>query len=129
MIYTSNYATAFNQPNAVSISRSAPKNFSGPQIIKLVPRSWAMIKMNDYSRFKTMFLQQLQSINVHKMAKFCENKILLCWEDTSKANNWCHRDIVREWFNKHGYPCEEWQNPYKHVKVEPKKVVVQQMLI
>jgi hypothetical protein len=39
-----------------------------------------------------------------EIAKSCDGAILLCYE---KAKDFCHRHLVRAWFNAHQIKCEE----------------------
>lgn len=47
----------------------------------------------------------LAKLDVDKVAKELEGKILLCYE--GKNNKKCHRHIVAAWLRSYGYECEE----------------------
>lgn len=106
MIYTSYFGKCWNYKNAVAISRGKPKNWQGLSEPTLAPATWEMIKNDDWETFTLKFLQQLECLNVHELAKKLNNKILLCWEKHGDAQN-CHRAFVREWFIENGYDCVE----------------------
>lgn len=111
MIYTSNYAKtrSIDSSLLVGISRGMPKTFKGKQVIELAPATWEMIKMGNWEKFVPLFNAQLDKLNVHKYAQLLDGKYLLCWENLEEKT--CHRTLVREWFIRNGYECEEWEKP------------------
>lgn len=46
----------------------------------------------------------LSKLNCEEVASELQNSVLLCYESPIK---FCHRHLVRKWFQKHGFPCEE----------------------
>jgi hypothetical protein len=117
MIWTSNYFTAWGQPNTIRISNGMPKGFiSSGEIKELYPK-WVWVKAKYPTEvFDKLYNELLSTLNVHEIAQRSEGKILCCFENISKAH--CHRELVRDWFIKNGYPCEEWKRPVK-LGVEP----------
>lgn len=124
MIYTSNYFTVKNDPKGLGISRGTPNWWNGEVEIDLAPATWEMVKMDDYDQFTPLFKAQLAKLDVHKFAKRCEGRILLCWENIAKEH--CHRELIRDWFIENGYECEEYVKPEvakiaKEAIIKPKK--------
>lgn len=109
MIYTSNYATVKNHPDAISVSRGRPWWFKKEIYLELAPPTWEMVKMNDHEKFVVLFRQHLATLDVHEWAKKCEGKILCCWENIKLKT--CHRQILVEWFKENGYEAMEWEKP------------------
>jgi hypothetical protein len=107
MIYTSNFSTVKNDSRGLAICRSQPKWWSGEVEIRLAPATWEMVRMKDWEKFIQMFALQVKKLDVHEMAKICEGRILLCWENIEKEH--CHRELILRWFKKNGYECEEYK--------------------
>lgn len=83
---------------AISISRSSPKFYTGPEFKALAP-TYAMLKMEraDYNQAYKQILLKLNPQKVFDALTKLTNgaePILLCWE---KSNTWCHRRLVAEW--------------------------------
>lgn len=116
MIYTSYYAR-YNGTNGVSISCGVPKGLVVLRCKELEP-AWGLV--NQYKRgkitkkqYRTEYVKQLKALNVDKFAKTLEGKVLLCYET---PEDFCHRSIVRKWFNHYGYTCIELDET---LRVEP----------
>ena len=98
---TGYFAKHGNVAGAISISRSAPKFYHGPEFKTLAP-SYPMLKMtrDDYNQAYKKILLKLDPQKVYNeltaLAKG-EEPILLCWE---RSNTWCHRRLVAEWLEK-----------------------------
>ena len=95
---TGYFAKHAGLPGAISISRSSPKFFSGPEYKALAP-TYAMLKLprDAYNQRYKQILLKLPPRKVFDeltiLAKG-EEPILLCWE---RSNTWCHRRFVAEW--------------------------------
>lgn len=109
MIWTSHFAH-YRGERAVSVANSNPP-IDGMRRYKALNPSWEIVqKYKDGSiswrEFRRAYIKQLKSLNVHKVYRELNEKVLLCWEAPDKH---CHREIIREWFNRNGYDCEELQ--------------------
>lgn len=85
---------ASKKPNAVGISRFAPKSFAGKVCLELAPFSW-MLKLNEadfLQAYQERILAQLTPRDAIELVG--ENSILCCWEP---FNVRCHRRLVAEW--------------------------------
>ena len=51
------------------------------------------------------YSQVLLKLDVSKVAKDLDNKILLCYE---KSSDFCHRHIISYWLCSHGYEAKEY---------------------
>lgn len=107
MIFTSYYAN-YSEMNGVCISRSKPKGYICLECKELFP-DWSLV--NNYKNkkitkreYRKAYIKQLKQLNVDKYASLLDNKVLLCYE---KSEDFCHRHIVAEWFNRSDYKCEE----------------------
>lgn len=125
MIYTSYFAKLKFLPEniiPISICGKAPDWYKGLQYKKLAPKynffmEWKKNHDNDYY-IKCFNEQVLDNLNVLTVLRdlidlanskdsligkeFC----LVCYE---KPDDFCHRHLVSDWFNKNGVPCEEWR--------------------
>lgn len=116
-IYTSYFAKLKNIPDnvvPVSISRKPPKGYGGTEYKLLAPSSALLSEWHrnhneaDY-RFK--FAKQLTSLDASRIVDVLNyisgglDIVLVCYK---KPTKFCHRHIVAEWLNKHGYDVEEW---------------------
>ena len=115
MIYTSNYDTVLKYPELadrlVSIAQHTHPAFVGPREIRLAP---PMCLVECYKRgiidqikFEKDFRKDvLDHMDARELAKELDNKILLCYEPKGE---FCHRQIVAQWFKEHGVMCSEWE--------------------
>ena len=122
MIYTSYFVKLKSLPKDVipiSICGKAPDWYKGLQYKKLAPKydffmKWKKNHDNDYyiKCFNEQILSKLDPLQVlldlNAKVGF-ENRdkdiCLICYE---KPEEFCHRHLVAEWFNKNGYKCKEW---------------------
>lgn len=51
-----------------------------------------------------VYKRYLKTLDVHKVAKDLNGKVLLCYE---KPEDFCHRHLVATWLQQAGYKCEE----------------------
>lgn len=115
MIYTS-YFAKYKGDNGVSISRGA-KWWGGEVYKDLRPPAellaWWKEKYSKnakdieevWAAFSSVYREQvLNKLDVHKVAKDLDNKVLLCFE---KSKDHCHRHLIAAWLRENGYQCEE----------------------
>ena len=133
MIYTSYFANLKSLPEniiPISICGKAPDWYNGLQYKKLAPKhnffmEWKKNHDNDYyfKCFNEQVLEELSVVRVnndlqllipydirckmqHSVAYSPDWHIaLICYE---KPSDFCHRNLVADWLNKNGIPCEEW---------------------
>ena len=112
MIYTSYFAemrkmTPEQKERCMSIARFTPKGVTIPINTMLAP-GWEILKAykedGDTEKFTAAYRKYLAGLNVHKIGANIQDRILLCYE---KPETFCHRHILAEWLNDHGYKCEE----------------------
>jgi len=123
MIYTTYFAKLKSLPEniiPISICGKAPDWYKGLQYKKLAPKydffmKWKENHDNDYyiKCFNEQVLDKLDAIDVildlSRMVygfNVGEDDIcLVCYE---KPNDFCHRHLVADWFNKNGFECKEF---------------------
>ena len=117
MIYTSYFAMVHrveDKSKLIGIALWPPKGMGDIKCIRqLAPTKEILLRYkHDYDKnayivaYKRDVLSQL---DVHKVAKYLDGHILLCYEHPEA---FCHRHIVAKWLNDNGYACEEinWRN-------------------
>lgn len=108
MIYTS-YFARYTGSNGVSVSIGTPKWVENiEKCYELMP-PWELVngyKNGSITRkeYRKAYIKQLKSLDVAKVYNKLNDKVLLCFE---RAGEFCHRQIIREWFIRNGYKCEE----------------------
>jgi len=116
MIYTSYYANyrkwSKEWLKPYQISNTKPKWFdlNTDKISQLIP-PWNLVdgyksgKITE-QQFTNEYLKQLETVTLD-FKKFSdeEDSVLLCWE---KADQFCHRHILRKYLNRKGIPCKEF---------------------
>ena len=120
MIYTSYFAKLKSLPEniiPISICGKAPDWYKGLQYKKLAPKydffmKWKETKDNDYyiDCFNELVLKPLNARDVvgelQGITPYGTSDIvLICYE---KPGDFCHRHLVADWLNNHGFRCEEW---------------------
>lgn len=121
MIYTSYYAKLWQIPDSIvpiSISRTVPDGLKIASLIGYAPSEdllWWWKKSNqtkeDIEHYTEEYNKQLSRFNAQECAnllhRMYDNKdiVLLCWEAPDK---FCHRHLLRKWFNKNGVECIEY---------------------
>lgn len=136
MIYTSYFANIRNLPEGffpISICGKAPDGYKGIQYKKLAPKwsffsEWKKNHDNNYyiKCFEEQVLSKLDSgevvydlvkllpenlqeviysVNCPVWSNPYVNIVLVCYE---KPEDFCHRHLVSDWFNKNGIKCSEW---------------------
>lgn len=118
VIYTSYFARASKLPQniiPISISRFPPKGYHGYKYSKLAPtesilREWKNGGTEEkyISDYRNDVLSKLDPVvlcaNLEK-AFPGKDVALLCYE---KSGDFCHRNLVRDWFLAAGIEAKEW---------------------
>ena len=106
--------------NIVSIARITPKGFTGRGYLDLAPPSDLVKAFKDLKIDKDEFIINynelvLDKLSVHQVYQdLGENAILCCY---GKSDSFCHRILVRDWFNSNGYHVEEYKDPKKSLNI------------
>lgn len=123
MIYTSYFGAMKNFNNNMipfSIAQWNPKWYKGNYIKALAPQEllikwWKSCEQTEENRklYIDKYIEQnLKNKDPHKLKEIldiaCEGQIpvLLCYE---RPDEFCHRQLVREWLNAAGIECEEYK--------------------
>ena len=122
-IYTSRYSNkelAKTESFKIGISRGKPRFSLGYEIhanlISLAPPR-AIFGMPDREMFKKRYFGHLDYLGLEKIKEILgrtgygteKELILLCYEDVTKEDNWCHRTMFAEWWEKQtGEKIEEY---------------------
>ena len=123
MIYTSYFAKYVSKRGdlnkAIAITRFRPKWWKGEWMPSLAPSIdlldwWKSLSKEEQQatgnivaytdRFIEETLKPLGS-DLGTLARSLEGKVLLCYENLDK--DFCHREVVAQWFTAHGFECEE----------------------
>lgn len=112
MIFTSYYAK-YKGSRGVSVSKKTPSWAECDECPQLMP-DWALVQSYKageitWKEFRKAYIKQLKALDVKWYHNILDGKVLLCWETPDKH---CHREIIREWFNRNGFACEELEAPY-----------------
>ena len=113
MIYTTYFSAIKKLPEGVepvSIARFLPKSIKIRSCSKFFPPEELIkgyksgkLSADDYaSRYNA---EVLAGLNAKAAAKALDGKALVCYE---KTGDFCHRNLVAEWFRKNGVQCEEY---------------------
>lgn len=126
MIYTTYFAKLKSLPKdiiPISICGKAPTGYKGLEYKKLAPRydffkKWKETGDNDYyiqcflaqvlaSQNPNNVIQELYTLanTMLKPEQTAKDIALVCYE---KAEDFCHRHLVAEWLNAHGFECREY---------------------
>lgn len=128
IIQTSNYARNGNNPNALAISYSCPKWYTGKRLPELAP-TWYLVggyKVGDIGEkeYVSIYLEILQDrkLTPEKILDIIPNdSILLCYESPS---DFCHRRVLAEWVTlKTGFVIPEWKNDKEVLEGEQQQIV------
>lgn len=117
-IYTSYFANLKNIPDdiiPISICCKAPKGYSGLEYPVLAPSSALLSEWHrnhNESNYRSKFANQLVLLNASNIVDVLNHIsdgndiVLVCYE---RPEVFCHRHLVAEWLNKHGYDVKEWE--------------------
>jgi hypothetical protein len=116
MIYTSYFSSKkFNTNDGIAVTLGASW-WKGKFYKALAPTpkilSWwknlskeEQLTPKNKAIYETLYKRDvLSKLDVNKVAKDLDGKVLLCFE---KSNDFCHRHIIAKWLNENGYKCEE----------------------
>ena len=107
-MWTSNYAIAGREPDAVATSVGVPKWFPGRHYDPLKPKRY-MLKLKDEADYTSVYASTiLAPLDPYRVIEDLGDKaILLCWE---RPGEFCHRRLVAEWLlTKTGLVVLEWR--------------------
>lgn len=107
---TSNYFT-YSGAGRISVSRSVPRNtLAGYRLFKkLVPGTWLyerQYKFDQQAYRERYFREVLVPLNAREIYDtLCalttpHEPVLLCWEDLTQPEQWCHRRMIAQWFEQ-----------------------------
>ena len=109
MIYTSYFSMMkwLNKEKCISISRFTPAKIDIRKFDLLAP-SEELLKhfkqFHDIDYYINQYNAYLNRANPKKVYDYLDGSILLCYE---KPSDFCHRHLVRKWFNDAGLECRE----------------------
>jgi len=122
MIYTSYFANKKipKHLKKVSIARITPKWSKVDEEYKLLAPNKELLygykngTINEM-QYEVMYLQQLSTIDIQKLHKDLDGKVLLCYEANEE---FCHRHILSNWLNKNNIKAEELDIEKYNVEIE-----------
>ena len=91
---------------SISIARRAPKGMQEvPTFSSLAPGKWFnSVSQEEYRKlYYAEILSQLdpnQTMLDLLTIAYPHDPVLLCWEKLTTPGDWCHRQIVQEWFQE-----------------------------
>ena len=107
MVFTS-YFSRYKGTQGVSVANKTPDWADCDRCKELMPPWYLVQSYKDgkisWKEFRKTYIKQLKQLDVKEFYNRLSGKVLLCWEGKGKK---CHRNIIREWFNRNGYACEE----------------------
>ena len=87
----------------------------------LITPTWAMVQLGDKATYETQYLQRLADAGVDairaELAGIAtlhpdDRLVLLCFDDLSRPDGWCHRRMFADWWTQHtGEPIPELAEP------------------
>jgi len=115
IIFTSYYAKLRTGVlvNPISISLYLPRGIQLPTYKPLVPSEKLLLRWkrgHDTEDYIQSYREQLSRLDpilvVNSLRDLCGGYecTLMCYE---RSDNFCHRHLVRQWLNEHGYVCHE----------------------
>lgn len=110
MIFTS-YFSKYKGTQGVSVANKTPDWVNCDKCKELMP-PWGTVKAYKegfitWKEFRKTYINHLKKLDVGEFYRRLNGKVLLCWETADKH---CHRHILKEWFNRNGYACEELES-------------------
>ena len=107
MVFTS-YFSRYKGTQGVSVANKTPDWVDCDRCKELMP-PWALVQSYkdgkiSWKEYRRAYIKQLKQLDADEFYNRLNGKVLLCWEGKGKK---CHRNIIREWFNRNGYACEE----------------------
>ena len=109
MVYTSYFAMMkwLNKEKCISISRFTPVKIDIKKFELLAPSEDLLNhykQYHDIDYYEQQYFEYLNRANPKKVYDYLDGNILLCYE---KSSDFCHRHLLRKWFNDNGLKCEE----------------------
>lgn len=113
MIYTTYFANLKHLPASVepvSIARFSPKGVKIRSCSKFFPpaeliRDYKAGKISDVQYSERYRNEVLSSLDAKTAYEALDGKALVCYE---KTGDFCHRNLVAEWFRENGFNCDEY---------------------
>lgn len=117
-VWTSYFAKANSLPAdivPIAICRYRPRWFTGRWYPTIAPTGSLLQHYKttgDTNYYTEQFNSQLAQLSAEKivatLAEMSQGRdvALLCYE---RPSDFCHRHLVADWLNSHGYPCEEYK--------------------
>ena len=109
----------------ISVSRFPPSWYVGKQYQDLAPSAKLLmdtrhdnLSYDEYlERFRLETLSKLDPEKVYNhLNSFGKEPVILCFEDLTIPNEWCHRRIIADWFNEHlNVFVPEFEKPPKNI--------------
>ena len=102
-VSTSYFAKQMYNPNALAISNSAPKEYTG-KICKLLAPDWEDVahykKTGDNKPLIEHYKDKLDKLGFDRVKLLIpDGAVLLCWE---KSSDFCHRHLLASFLREHG---------------------------
>lgn len=116
-IYTSYFSSGkYNPKDGVSVARyvkfdvadKCPELYPSADLLKWwkgLSKDEQAATRNITAYTKRYMEETLSKLDVHKLAKKLDGKVLLCYENLD--NVFCHREVIQVWFEQAGYLCGE----------------------
>lgn len=105
---TTSYFAKYKGSDGVSIARITPAWIKDLSQYKDLAPSFELLRKykndGDEDSYTLEYLKQLNRLDVDKVYKDLDGKVLLCYE---RSNSFCHRHIVSRWFRDNGYQAFE----------------------
>lgn len=123
-IYTSRYSNPelkTGKYTVVGITRGLPKFSLGYELAGNIadfgPPGW-LFHENDRTIFAPKYFEYMDGLGIERVKQMLsryklqgKDIVLCCYEDVRKPNEWCHRLVFAEWFErKTGYRIDELQD-------------------
>jgi hypothetical protein len=127
-IYTSNYARKGADPMALAISAWPPPWYEGKGLNILAPTRQLVLDvinnkmdLDEYTEAYIDLLEERIPDPQKVLDEIPDGSFLLCYE---KADDTCHRHIMRDWFfEKTGFIIEEWKNEKEQKEADQQGIV------
>ncbi|MEV4704531.1 hypothetical protein [Actinoplanes sp. NPDC049316] len=77
---------------------------------RLISPTWAMVSINDEATYRGLYRQMLDARGVDAVRDELQaiadqvpdpRLVLLCFDDLSKPDGWCHRRMFADWWTEH----------------------------
>ena len=126
-VWTSRYGNqeAIIESNAVPvcITVGKPKLRLRYELVEEIPPfkpAGSLFRINDKEELRTALYAKLDQVGSGEVRRILNDIsrrhgyrdiVLLCFEDVKKPGEWCHRQLIADWLNKHGFDVQELEAP------------------